>query len=91
MRRAERCYLAAVQVFAALFAALTLAAGRVAWMRRGANAFAGAEGGSAGALRDVDLERIRELIRQHRLSDREAEFYRPAAPAPAAPGEAGQR
>ncbi|MBN2490685.1 MAG: hypothetical protein JXQ29_07540 [Planctomycetes bacterium] len=72
-------------IFAAVFAGLTLAAGRAAWVRRGADGFAGTEGGAAGTLRDVDLERIRELIRQQRLSDHEAEFYRPAAPAPAAP------
>jgi hypothetical protein len=29
-----------------------------------------------GEPRDVDLQRIRTMIRQNRLSDREAEFYK---------------
>ncbi len=32
--------------------------------------------GSAGQPRDVDLQRVRDLIEQKRLSDREAQFYR---------------
>jgi hypothetical protein len=31
---------------------------------------------SAGQVRDVDLQRIRTMIEQKRLSDREAEFYK---------------
>jgi len=31
---------------------------------------------SGGRPRDVDLQRIEDLIRQNRLSDREAEFYK---------------
>ncbi len=32
--------------------------------------------GSAGVVRDVDLQKIRTMIRQNRLSDREADFYK---------------
>jgi len=31
---------------------------------------------TGGQVRDVDLERVREMIRQKKLSDKEAEFYR---------------
>jgi len=31
---------------------------------------------SAGQVRDVDLQRIRTMIEQKKLSDREAEFYK---------------
>jgi spermidine synthase len=31
---------------------------------------------SAGQVRDVDMDRIRKMIEQNRLSDREAEFYK---------------
>jgi len=32
--------------------------------------------GSAGQVRDVDIQRIQTLIRQNKLSDREADFYK---------------
>ena len=83
MRRIEILYLAAVLVFAAWFVGLTLAGAREAWIRTTPGGFAGA--GAAGQPRDVDLERIREMIRQKRLSDHEAEFYKPAAESPAPP------
>ncbi len=31
---------------------------------------------SGGQPRDVDLQRIRTMIRQNKLSDKEAEFYK---------------
>jgi len=31
---------------------------------------------TGGQVRDIDLERVREMIRQKKLSDKEAEFYR---------------
>jgi len=37
---------------------------------------------SGGQARDVDLQRVEDLIRQKRLSDREAEFYRKVEPQP---------
>ena len=36
--------------------------------------------GSAGVVRDVDLEKIRTMIRQNKLSDHEADFYKKVEP-----------
>jgi hypothetical protein len=83
MRRIEVLYLAAVLLFAALFVGLTLAGAREALIPAGPGEFVGA--GAAGQPRDVDLEHIRELIRRQRLSDHEAEFYKPATESPAPP------
>ncbi len=34
--------------------------------------------GAAGKARDVDVERLLQLLREQRLSHREAEFYKPS-------------
>ena len=44
-----------------------------------------------GTPRDVDANRIRELIRSGRLSDREARYYRELSPVAEPAGEAGDR
>jgi hypothetical protein len=73
MKTAEVFFLAAVLFFAVVFAGLSLSRGA-----RSLGSLVAEEavvGGAAGKPRDVDLERIREMIRQGRLSDREADFY----------------
>ena len=74
MRKIEVVYLAAVMAVALLFAGLTLRQGVLAISRGLASESPAA--GTAGKPRDVDLNRIRKLIREKHLSDHEAEFYR---------------
>jgi hypothetical protein len=35
---------------------------------------------TTGEARDVDMDRLQEMLRQGHLSDREAEFYKPVSP-----------
>ncbi len=79
MKRNEICFIVAVAVFAVVFSALTLSnTSHVLTLR----AERGAAMGVAGESRPVDTEKIKRLIREHYLSDHEAEFYRPAGPVP---------
>jgi len=74
MRKTERVYLTAVLILALVFAWITLTHAERALSRLTAAEAVGTP--TAGQPRDVDLERIRELIRERRLSDHEAEFYK---------------
>jgi len=69
MNRHERIFLVAVVVCAVVFSAFSLGHARD-WLvaRR-------VEPGVAGQARDVDLDQVKRLIRQQRLSDHEALFY----------------
>jgi hypothetical protein len=69
----ERIYLGAVLLFALVFASVTWDHTREAISRLAAR---DVPTGSAGQARDLDPERIRDLIRRGRLSDHEADFYR---------------
>jgi hypothetical protein len=74
MRSIEVFFVSTVLFFAAVFVGMTLSrAGRVI-ERLTAPEAAGA--GVAGEPRDVDLEEIRRLIREGKLSDHEAEYYK---------------
>jgi hypothetical protein len=35
---------------------------------------------TSGEPRDVDMDRLQQMLRQGHLSDREAEFYKPVSP-----------
>jgi hypothetical protein len=74
MRRTERVYLTAVLVLAIIFAWITVTQAGKAISRLTTPEAAGTP--SAGQPRDVDLERIKELIRDKRLSGHEADFYK---------------
>lgn len=90
--RADRLLLFAMAVVFALVAA------HVAWVRPMTPALVDAvtgapqPAGGDGEIRDVDVERIRRLILEGRLSDREADHYRPLGPSDAGtPASEGQR
>jgi len=65
----------------AILVAVTAATIAWTWMA-GSAASLGARTTAAGGpmLRDVDVEQIMRLIQEGRLSDREAQFYRPFVP-----------
>jgi hypothetical protein len=79
MRRTERIYLTAVFLLGLVFVWITLSHAEKALSRLTATEAVGT--GTAGKPRDVDLERIKALIREKRLSGHEAEFYK-KVPAP---------
>lgn len=80
MNRSETFFIIAVTILALLFSVLTLVnTGHVA-IRKFAQETAF---GTAGTARDVDLDRVKQLIKEKNLSDHEAEFYRPAGATPA--------
>lgn len=73
MRKNDAAYLAAVAVLTAVMLALLL------WPGEGGGGTASlwaTPPPGAGTPRDIDPAQFRELIRQRRLSDHEAEFYR---------------
>jgi hypothetical protein len=65
-RRSDRLFLLALGVVAVALGAQVLAAPTPLPSRAG----------MGGEVRDVDVERIRQLIEEARLSDHEAEHYR---------------
>jgi hypothetical protein len=87
MRRTERVYLVVVLVFALVFASATWENARDAISRLAAREV---PAGSAGEARDLDPERIRDLIRTDRLSDHEADFYRKGSELLVPEGEDGE-
>lgn len=74
LRRTDAIYLLAVGVLALVFA-LDVVSRAVGPDTSGATAT-----GGAGRARDVDMERLRRLLRQGYLSDHEALYYRPCDP-----------
>lgn len=86
MKKAEIGFLCAVVLFAVIFSALSLSeAGEViAGILRADYALAGV----AGEARDIDVEKVKDLIRQRHLSDHEAEFYKKV---PSLPEETGEQ
>jgi hypothetical protein len=83
MKKVEIAFLVAVYGFASLFSGLALTSAKRALVGRGA-ALAG-PAGVGGKARNLDLEKMKRLIRQQYLSDHEAEFYRPVETLPAPP------
>lgn len=81
MRKVEIAFVLAVLGFAVVFSAMSLS--YAARARAAATDAAPAPLGAAGRARDVDIEKVKRLIRQGYLSDREAKFYRklPGLPA----------
>ena len=79
-KSAETIFLSAVAILALVLTAHTVSAART-YLRSVASATA-AVPGAAGKPRNLDLDRIRQLIRQRQLSDHEAQFYVPAPSAP---------
>ena len=77
----EKFYLAAVIALALLFAGLVFGQARHLLDRTTESV---RHDGSAGRPRVVDLEHIQRLIREKRLSDHEASFYRKLPPPDAA-------
>lgn len=74
MQKNDVAYLAAVAVLAAVMLLLLLAPGEGA--RSTATALWDAQFPGAGTPRPIDPAQFRELIRQRRLSNHEAAFYR---------------
>jgi hypothetical protein len=73
----ELAFLIAVAI--AAFAFMALAVSEVQSFSSATSVSIGAQGpvGSAGKPRNVDLDRVRQLIRRGRLSDHEAQFVKP--------------
>jgi hypothetical protein len=72
----ERGYLAAVIIVALVFAAATAAnLGRTGVLSRSGDRV---HPSSAGMVRNLDVKRIKQMIREGYLSDHEALFYQPA-------------
>ncbi|HIJ65607.1 MAG TPA: hypothetical protein HPP77_06595 [Candidatus Hydrogenedentes bacterium] len=85
MKRTDIAYLAAVALFALVFGLTSLSrAGRALTAIEMADV---PRAGVAGQARDLDEGQIRRLIRQRRLSDHEAEFYKPVPAGPNPPKE----
>ena len=74
MKQAEIFFLLSVFGFAAVFSFMSVSqAVRLASTRSEADV---AAHGAAGQARDVNMEKLQRLLRQGRLSEREAEFYK---------------
>jgi len=78
MKAADVLFLVCVTAVAALFVAAALSHTETAATPPAVPAAPGATGRS----RDLDLERVREMIERGDLSGREAEFYREAPAGP---------
>ncbi len=72
MKRVEIAFVAAVLVFAVAFSAVSVSRARKA--DAGEADAGGASVGAAGKMREVDVGKMRRLIRQGYLSDHEADF-----------------
>jgi len=78
----EKGFLAAVMILAVVLVGYTASATRV-FLRSSAGTVAGtAITGAAGKPRDVNVERVQQLIRQRGLSGNEAQFYAPVPDQP---------
>ena len=83
MKRTEIAYLLAVAAFATLFAAGSIrSAARVIARRSAGDA---AFSPTSGEPRDVDMEKLRRLLRSRSLSDHEAQHYKRVDEAPTKP------
>lgn len=72
MNRTERFFIVAVLLFAIIFTVTTaIHTGEIIERRAALHT----QTGVAGQARDIDVEQIRQLIRQQRLSNHEALFY----------------
>lgn len=83
MRNNERLFLAAVLCVAVVFAALSVS--NVSKVIGTEPALEFGARGAAGIPRNVDLNRVKQLIEEGHLSGREAEFYRKADEGPTGP------
>jgi hypothetical protein len=75
MKKTDALFLASVFVTGGMIALLSASQAFRLLPSRGAGEPANA--GAAGQARDVDMEKLQRLFRQGRLSQREAEYYRP--------------
>ena len=81
MRKTDIAFLLSVLGFAGLFAARSVT--QSVPLLRGGTQSGSAALGVAGQSRDVDVIKLKRLLDQRALSDREAEFYEPVgAPSP---------
>jgi predicted membrane-bound spermidine synthase/Na+-translocating ferredoxin:NAD+ oxidoreductase RnfG subunit len=69
----SRHFLIPVLLLAIFISAVSIS---TAWQTLSTEMALSSASGSAGVVRDVDLKKIRTLIRQNRLSDHEADFYK---------------
>ena len=79
MRRIDALFLASVFVVASAFSWMSLS--NAVRSRPTAAPSHSASIKAAGEARDVDMDRLQQMLRQGDLSEREAEFYKPL-PAP---------
>lgn len=86
MTTAHKIFLIAVTAIAVIFAGLALSqAGKSL-----SASSAGIATGAAGQPRNVDIEKIQQMMRRNYLSDHEAAFYRKSEEAPETPRQSGQ-
>ncbi len=75
MRTSEKIFILAVAVVALIFCAITLSHTRDLLVQSALESAAPAPG-SAGTPRTLDLNQIKQMIRQKNLSNHEADFYK---------------
>ena len=73
LRLLSRHFLVPVALIAIFISAVSIS---TAWQTLSTEMALSSAPGSAGVVRDVDLQKIRTMIRQNRLSDHEADFYK---------------
>ena len=73
LRLLSRHFLIPVALIAIFISAVSIS---TAWQTVSTEMALSSAAGSAGVVRDVDLKKIRTMIRQNRLSDHEADFYK---------------
>ena len=74
MKRAEVVFLLSVFGFASVFSLMSVS--QAIRLAPAGSAAEVAAPGAAGQARDVDMEKLQQLLRQGRLSKHEAEFYK---------------
>jgi hypothetical protein len=83
VKRTDIAYLLAVAAFATLFAVGSVRSATEVIAQRSAGDAAFSP--TAGEPRDVDMEKLRRLLRSRSLSDREAQHYKRVDEAPTKP------
>jgi spermidine synthase len=78
----EKTFLIAVMIVAGVFLEHTASEARVFFRSWAASVTGTGITGAAGKPRDLDVQRVQQLIRQRRLSDYEAQFYGPVPEQP---------
>jgi len=92
MKKTEIAFLISVFSFATFFALVSIRE-TMRWMPVEAS-LARTAGGAAGQPREVDMDKLRRMLRRHDLSSHEAMYYKPLASpitgGAAAPDDAGK-